>query len=404
MSLSLSKKYQDLFSSDSRYYVLTGGRGSGKSFSATVALLLLTFEEKQVILFTRFTLVSAQVSIIPEFLEKIEMLDMADIFYITKDEIINTVTGSKILFKGIKTSSGTQTANLKSLSGVTTWVLDEAEELQDEETFDKIDYSIRVRDTQNRVILILNPTTKEHFIYKKFFEENGVNSGSNITKNDITFIHTTYLDNLDNLSQSFLFNIGKMKESNPKKYEHIILGGWLDKAEGVIFNNWRIGEFIECSKPVYGQDFGSVDPTTLVKTSIDKANKKIYVSLCYYLPDLTPTLIVEMDTKFCGNSLIVADHAEKLTIAEMKSKKLNVVDCVKGAGSVNDGIRLLKDYELIVDEQSTQLIRELNNYRWLEKKSETPMDMYNHAIDALRYAVSYQLLKPNRGNYNIFTS
>jgi phage terminase large subunit len=63
---------------------------------------------------------------------------------------------------------------LKSLAGVTTWVLDEAEELTDEDTFDKIDFSIRAKNIQNRVILVLNPATKEHFIYKRFFESKGV--------------------------------------------------------------------------------------------------------------------------------------------------------------------------------------------------------------------------------------
>lgn len=402
MSLTLSKKYIPLFESDSRYFIITGGRGSGKSFGLTVALLLLTFEPNHVILFTRYTLVSAQVSIIPEFIEKIEMLDFLDKFHITKDEIINLDTGSKILFKGIKTSSGNQTANLKSLSGVTTWVLDEAEELQDEDTFDKIDFSIRVKGIQNRVVLVLNPTTKEHFIYRKFFESNGVNAGDCIEKNETTFIHTTYLDNLDNLSKSYLSNIERMKIERPDKFKHVILGGWLDKAEGVIFNNWSIGKFKDCGTVVFGQDFGSVDPTTLVKTSIDKTNRKIYVELCYYLSDLTPSKIVELNQKFCERRLIVADHAEKLTIAEMQSKGLIVEDCIKGAGSVNDGIRLLKDYELIIDESSTELIRELNNYCWLEKKSETPIDMYNHAIDALRYAVSFQLANPNKGNYNVF--
>ena len=76
--------------------------------------------------------------------------------------ITSKVTGSTILFRGIRTSSGDQSANLKSLSGVTTWILDEAEELMDEETFDKINLSIRQKGKQNRVILLLNPSTKAH--------------------------------------------------------------------------------------------------------------------------------------------------------------------------------------------------------------------------------------------------
>ena len=129
----ISKKYIPLFESESRYFVITGGRGSGKSFALNSFLLLLTYEVGHTILFTRYTLTSAHISIIPEFVEKIEMADLHNDFSITKDEIINLRTGSKILFKGIKTSSGTQTANLKSLQGVTTWVLDEAEELVEED-------------------------------------------------------------------------------------------------------------------------------------------------------------------------------------------------------------------------------------------------------------------------------
>ena len=66
------------------------------------------------------------------------------------------------MFKGIRTSSGNQTAALKSLNGVTTFVVDEAEELLEEDVFNKIDFSIRTQGKQNRCILILNPATKEH--------------------------------------------------------------------------------------------------------------------------------------------------------------------------------------------------------------------------------------------------
>ena len=65
-------------------------------------------------------------------------------------------------------------------------MLDEAEELTDESIFDKIDLSIRQKDKDNRVILILNPTTKENFIYQRFFEARGVKDGSNTTKEDTT--------------------------------------------------------------------------------------------------------------------------------------------------------------------------------------------------------------------------
>lgn len=378
--LTLSKKYNGLFS-DSRYFVVTGGRGSGKSFSVNTFLLALTYEVGHVILFTRYTLTSAHVSIIPEFIEKIDIIDRHQDFHITKDEIINLKTGSKILFKGIKTSSGTQTANLKSLSGVTTFVLDEAEELTDESIFDKIDYSIRHKEKQNRVILILNPSTKEHFIYQKFFENKGIGAGTTTTKDDVSYIHTTYLDNEENLSESFLKQIEDIKTRRPEKYKHTILGGWLDKAEGVIFSNWSIGKFNNDNGSVFGQDYGfSNDPSTLVETSIDKSRKIIYLRLHIYQTALTTSQLINLNKQFAADSLIVADNAEPRLIQELKHSGLNVVPTIKGADSVKYGISLLQDYELIVDENSIDLIKELNNYCWLEKKSETPIDKFNHCF------------------------
>ncbi len=399
--VTISNKYDNL-GSDSRYFIITGGRGSSKSFSITTFLSLLTRESGHIILFTRYTLVSASISIIPEFIEKIELLGMANDFAVTKDEIVNINTGSKIIFKGIKTSSGTQTANLKSLQGVTTWVLDEAEELTDEDTFDKIDLSIRHKTKQNRVILILNPATKEHFIYQRFFEGKGIEGGANTIKGDTTYIHTTYFDNIHNLSESFLSQIETIKERRPDKYQHQILGGWLNRAEGVIFSNWTIGKFNDVGSVVYGQDFGfSADPTTLVATSIDSVNKVIYLKLYLYQTGLTTSDIYRLNKSIANDCLIVADSAEPRLINELRDKGLNITEAIKGQGSVTYGISLLQDYDLIVDEDSIDLIKELNNYSWLERKSKTPIDKHNHALDAIRYAVGYQLDNPFHKQYHI---
>ena len=361
-------------------------------------LLLLTFERDHVVLFTRYTLTSASISIIPEFLEKIELLGLEEYFYITKDEIINKGTGSKIIFKGIKTSSGDQTASLKSIQGVTTWVLEEAEELVDEKKFDTIDFSIRAKKRQNRIILILNPTTKEHFIYKRFFEDKGVQEGSNITKGDTTYIHSTYLDNLSNLNESFIEQVEVMKQRRPEKYKHQILGGWLDRAEGVIFTNWTIGDFVDAGNVIYGQDFGFTDPSTLCAVSIDQKQKKIYLKECFYLYNLTSTDLRDLDFKHAGNKLIVADSASPMAIAEIK-KRCNIVPIKKT--TITEGITIMQDYDLIIDPDSTNLIKELNNYSWLERRSNTPQDAHCHLIDAARYAITYKLKNPNYGSYAV---
>jgi len=395
--IKLNKKWNAL-GSDSRYFVCTGGRGSSKSYSLNSFLLLLTYEVGHVILFTRYTLTSAHVSIIPEFIDKIDTANLNNDFYITKDEIVNTKTGSKIIFKGIKTSSGTQTANLKSLAGITTWVLDEAEELTDEDTFDKIDFSIRHNEQQNRVMLVLNPTTKEHFIFKRFFESKGIEAGSNEIKGDTTYIHTTYLDNKEYLSESFLNQIESLKENNPIKYKHTILGGWLDKAEGVVFSNWRLGKFEEVNPSIFGQDFGfSIDPTTLIQTSIDKTNKRIYIKELVYKAKLTTSEIFELNQRYCDNQLIIADSAEPRLIHELRIRGNNIKETIKGAGSVSAGLALMQDYELIIDNDSTNVVKELNNYTWSDKKSNTPIDAFNHSIDAIRYAIYFQLHKLSKG-------
>jgi phage terminase large subunit len=397
--VKIHEKYIPLWQSPSRYFVITGGRGSGKSFGVAVFLLNLTYEEGHKVLFTRYTMISAQTSIIPEFIEKIDMMGVAEDFRITKDEIINLTTGSSIIFKGIRTSSGNQTAALKSLNGVTTFVLDEAEELVDESVFDKIDFSVRSQTKQNRCILILNPTTKEHWIYQRFFQSYGVIDAYNGSNNDITYVHTDYRDNKDNLSESFLVQVMDMKRRRPDKYQHQILGGWLAKAEGTIFKNWRVGEYLQTEHTCYGQDFGfATDLTTLVKISVDKEGRKMWVKEIYGKPNLSTEEIATRNKMECGMDLIICDNSEPRLINEMKRKGVNVKPTIKRQGSIMSGIALMQDFEIIVDRESHGVIRELNNYTWQEKNSK-PIDKWNHFLDACRYGLQYLVQGVNSGKY-----
>lgn len=229
--IMLHPKYKPLFLNDTRYFILTGGRGGAKSFGVGSFLTLLTFLPTQKALFTRYTLTSAKTSIIPEFIDKIERGGASAEFSITNDEIINKGTGSSIIFKGIKTSSGNQTAALKSLQGITAFILDEAEELVEEEVFDKIDLSVRQKGTQNRVILILNPAYKTHWIYKRFFEPHNIPNEFNGVVDGVTYIHTSYLDNLENLDEGFIKQIENLKATNLRKYNHVVLGHWAEADE-----------------------------------------------------------------------------------------------------------------------------------------------------------------------------
>jgi phage terminase large subunit len=254
------------------------------------------------------------------------------------------------------------------------------------------------------VILILNPATKEHWIYQRFFESAGIDEGFNGVKNNVTYIHTTFEDNIEHLDQSFLDEIERIKQYNPKKYKHQILGGWLDKAEGVVFTNWSFGNFNPDNlQTSFGQDFGfSIDPTTLVEVAIDKSKRKIYVKEHLYKPKLTTSEIAVINKQVCGGSLIVADSAEPRLIAELSNQRCNIVATEKGAGSITAGLALMQDFEIVLEHNSQNIAKELNNYTYSDKKSGLVIDNYNHAIDAIRYNVFYHLSNPNKGQYYVY--
>ena len=351
------------------------------------------------VLFTRYTMVSAHLSIIPEFLEKITLLGFENIFSVNKAEVVNLGNQSDILFRGIKTSAGNQTASLKSLQGISCWVLDEAEELIDEDIFDTIDLSIREKNIQNRIILILNPVTKEHWIYKRFFEDKGVEAGFNGVKDNVCYIHSTYLDNKENLSTSFLERIKSIKHNNFKKYQHRILGSWLDRADGVVFDNWSIGEFNpDGLQTSCGMDFGfSVDPDSLTEVAIDKKKQKIYLKEHIYKNGLKSQELAQMILDKVGQKLIIADSAEPRLIADLKHLGVNIKPVKKG--TIESGVTRMQDFEIVITPESTNIAKELNNYIYADKGSKLYVDNYNHALDGVRYNIIYHLDNPNAGKY-----
>jgi len=400
-SITINDKFEPLFDSDARYFIVTGGRGSGKSYSATLCETTNTFKPGYNCLYTRYTMTAAELSIIPEFKEKISILNSDVYFDIQKKDIINTITDSRVLFRGIKTSSGNQTANLKSLQGISTWVLDEAEEMVSEEDFDTIDLSIRSNVQQNRIILIMNPATKEHWVYKRFFESMGVQEGFNGQVGNVQYIHTTYLDNIENLPESFINSVEQIRKTNPNKYKHKILGGWLDRAEGVVFDNWEYGEFNPNNlQTSFGLDFGySIDPDALVEVAIDKSKRIIYLKQHIYSKGLGSSQLAQIIKSRADRKLIIADSAEPRLISDLRGKGINIKPVKKG--KIEEGITLMQDFKLIVDKESQDIGRELNNYSYLDKGSKLYIDDYNHAIDAIRYNITFHLDNPHSGKYHV---
>jgi len=237
--IDISEKFQPLFEILSGKHpkvdtvIITGGRYSLKSYTVSIFANTALAYFNWNILYTRYTNSSIVDSIKPEVSDKIELLGLQGTLIDTQTHIEHK--GNRISFKGIKPGSNQQTANLKSLSGFNCFVNDEAEELPDFKTFKKIFYSIRETDKQNLSILILNPTTKDHWIFYEFFEKKGLEGGDNCIIDNVMYIHTSYLDStLEKMPGNILRDYERMKIEDPTEYENIVLGGWITEPEGVL--------------------------------------------------------------------------------------------------------------------------------------------------------------------------
>ncbi len=373
--------YNPLYLDKEHFIILiTGGRGSGKSFNASTFIERLTFEKSEdrtfahCILYTRYTMVSAHMSIIPEMLEKVELDGTNKYFRATKTDIINNRSKGAIMFRGIKTSSGNQTAKLKSIHGITTFVCDEAEEWTDESDFDKIMLSIRQKGIQNRIIIIMNPTDSNHFIYQKYIRDthrlveiDGVQVQIS-THPNVLHIHTTYLDNIEHLSDEFLNEVRRMKEENPEKYAHTVIGRWSDVAEGAIYKKWGVVKRMPdgIQKIALGVDFGFThDPTAIIMCGI--MDDALYIDeLCYRTNMLSRDIITVL--KKYPDMRVIADSADPRLIQEIANAGIRIYPVEKGPGSIIAGIEKTKEFKMFVTERSYNTMKELRNYVWDKDK------------------------------------
>jgi phage terminase large subunit len=104
--------------------------------------------------------------------------------------------------------------------------------------------------------------------------------------------------------------------------------------------------------------------------------------------------------------IVYADSAEPKSIAELNSYGHNVLPVSKGRDSIVYGLNLINQNKVYVTSRSKNLINELRNYIWMTDKQgnklNKPIDAYNHAIDAMRYAITSQLENPNKGTYYVY--
>ena len=218
----LIKKHKEI-----RYVVLVGGRGGAKSHALGTWTNEASFNPAWGIYFTRWTMKSAEKSIIPQFRTIAEMLGNDGQFSFKQTQVINNESGCVIDYSGLKPQSNQSSGDSKSLAKKNVFIVEEAEDVQSFELFDKTDNSIRTLDAKNLVILCLNQGSVHHWIYKEFIHEK---------RDDVMTVSITYLDNLRYLDAGFVKKAERVKARDLRRYNHVYGTEWKRDTDGAL---WR---------------------------------------------------------------------------------------------------------------------------------------------------------------------
>jgi phage terminase large subunit len=407
-----NEHYQNLSKVDT--VLISGGRDSGKTFAVSCWTGLAACDYNHRILYTRFTMTSTKNSIKEAMYNRLELLSRSDEFDYADDEFKHDSSNGKITITGQKTSSGTQTARLKSIEDYSMFITEEGEELTSYEDWKKIKRSIRAKDVQCLNVIVFNPPTREHWIADEFYDT--VTDGFNGVIDNVMYIHTTYLDNgkenmaehiwreyeelrlvyeyVESLSNEEKETIDNKTRKQYESYKYDIKGGFKRKAEGVIYPYYELKEFDETIEyKGYGLDFGSNDPDALTKVAVDFSNKSIYIKERYFKNNTSYEGLREVLIDRCGYSdLIVADCAERRLIKDLRHDGLNLQRCDKSM-PVKNQIKILQDYTIYIDPSSKNLIKAFNNYVWHDKKAGVPNHDWSDLMDSWRYK-AYSLINP----------
>ncbi|MCY7291337.1 MAG: phage terminase large subunit [Ferruginibacter sp.] len=417
MNIKFSNKYKVLFEIMSGKYpevdtvILTGGRGSAKSFVISVLALIALVKHEWNVLYTRFTNVSIVDSIKPEVDDKIVLLGFEKHINSTKSHIESK--GNRIAFKGIKTGSKQQTANLKSLFGFNLFIVEEAEELPDYETYEKVFLSIRSKEKRNLTILILNPTSVQHWIFRHFFTGMNVDSGSNVVKENVCYIHTSYKDvQREYLADNIVSYYQQLKQKDEKKYDQVVLGGWTETVDGRIFNDCTrntYNEFINIPlNSFYGVDWGKNHKFGIVELKFDRYKNILYCHQKNYLSEneieakMTPQErmyckdnggIIVYTIKNLGipkDAYLVCDSAVPDNIKTLRNYGWEYAYGIdKPKGSVMAGITLLHSTQVVYTQESTDIDTEFKNYSYANDRlgvvDDEVIKSFDDLIDPIRY-------------------
>lgn len=234
---------------------------------------------------------------------------------------------------------------------------------------------------------------------------------------DAKVIHSTFRDNIDNISDGIIADLHHAKIMHDKEVKQDQKAYWynfwrvyglgLDGiTEGVILPNWVRGEFPDYLPYAYACDFGYTDPFTVSKMAIDNKARKIYVQVLIYKSGLSTERMVEECEKYIEKDVVmICDCANPTSINDLQIAGFEAIPCVKP--HIVTSIQRISSYQIVVcsgdvntyhgveRKDSVELEQELLSYVWVDNakklgsKQNVPIDKYNHVIDPIRYFEYY---------------
>lgn len=185
-------------------------------------------------------------------------------------------------------------------------------------------------------------------------------------------------------------------EKDPELWK-VYARGKTGNVQGIIYPNWTVINDEDFPKDsdnyFYGIDFGyQNDPTALMQMT--RIANNIYIKeLAYEVGSLTPTHIAQLlkSNGYTQEQVIYCDH-DPDQIRQLRELDIRALAARKGQSSINAGIQKVKEYNIFYTHSSKSIKEEIKRYIWIEDKktgkhTNTPIDAWNHALDAARYGI-----------------